>query len=57
MHEALMPLLEFVERAEADNVTQQAVFLLKRDLQVRWRELASNPYAAALEKLTNERFV
>jgi hypothetical protein len=57
VHVALMPLLDFIERAEADNVTQQRAFVLKRDLQLQWQALRPNPYAAALEKLTNERFV
>ena len=57
VHAALMPLLEFIEGAEADNVTERRAFFLKRDLQLRWQALRPNPYAAALAKLTNERFV
>jgi hypothetical protein len=53
VHAALMPLIEYIERAEADNVTQQGFFRMKRE----WRKLTPNAYAAALDQLLDKRFV
>jgi hypothetical protein len=53
----LLPLIEYIERAERDNVAQQAFFCMKRSVIAAWKALAPNQYAATLVEMIDQRFV
>jgi hypothetical protein len=56
INRALLPLIEYIERAERDNVAQQAFFCMKRNVIAAWKALAPNPYAAPLVEMIDQRF-
>jgi hypothetical protein len=53
----VLPLIEYIERAERDNVTQQAFFCKERSVIAAWKTLIPNQYAATLAEMIDERFV
>jgi hypothetical protein len=57
INRALPPLIEYIERAERGNVTQQAFFCVKRSVIAVWKALTPNQYAAALIEMIDQRFV
>jgi hypothetical protein len=57
INRALLPLIEYIGRAERDNVTQQAFFCMKRSVIAAWKALTPNQYAVTLVEMIDQWLV